>query len=55
MQQGRLVGIVTALVFTFISAWNEFLDALTLSLGDPTSQQPLTVAINQYIGEYSVD
>ena len=26
-------GIVTALIFTFISAWNEFLVALTLSLG----------------------
>jgi len=48
-------GIVTALIFTFISAWNEFLVALTLSLGEPTSQQPLTVAINQYIGEYSID
>jgi multiple sugar transport system permease protein len=48
-------GIVTALIFTFISAWNEFLVALTLSLGESTSQQPLTVAINGYIGEYSVD
>jgi multiple sugar transport system permease protein len=48
-------GIVTALIFTFISAWNEFLVALTLSLGEQTNQQPLTVAINQYIGEYSVD
>lgn len=48
-------GIVTALIFTFISAWNEFLVALTLSLGESPSQQPLTVAINQYIGEYSVD
>jgi multiple sugar transport system permease protein len=48
-------GIVTALIFTFISAWNEFLVALTISLGEPQSQQPLTVAINNYIGEYSVD
>jgi multiple sugar transport system permease protein len=48
-------GIVTALIFTFISAWNEFLVALTLSLGASPSQQPLTVAINNYIGEYSVD
>jgi multiple sugar transport system permease protein len=48
-------GIVTALIFTFISAWNEFLVALTLSLGEQTSQQPLPVAINQYIGEYSID
>jgi multiple sugar transport system permease protein len=48
-------GIVTALIFTFIAAWNEFLVALTLSLGENPSQQPLTVAINNYIGEYSVD
>jgi multiple sugar transport system permease protein len=48
-------GIVTALIFTFISAWNEFLVALTLSLSESPSQQPLTVAINNYIGEYSVD
>jgi multiple sugar transport system permease protein len=48
-------GIVTALIFTFIAAWNEFLVALTLSLGQSPSQQPLTVAINNYIGEYSVD
>jgi len=48
-------GIVTALIFTFISAWNEFLVALTLSLGESPAQQPLTVAINNYIGEYTVD
>ena len=48
-------GIVTALIFTFISAWNEFLVALTLSLGESPTQQPLTVAINNYIGEYTVD
>lgn len=48
-------GIVTALIFTFIAAWNEFIVALTLSLGLATNHQPLTVAINGYIGEYSVD
>src|SRR6202012_836162 len=48
-------GIVTALIFTFIAAWNEFLVALTLSLGQAPSQQTLTVGINTYIGEYSVD
>jgi multiple sugar transport system permease protein len=48
-------GIVTALIFTFISAWNEFLVALTLSLGESPTQQPLTVAINNYIGEYTID
>ena len=46
-------GIVTALIFTFIAAWNEFIVALTLSLG--SRHQPLTVAIDSYIGQYSVD
>ena len=48
-------GIVTALIFTFIAAWNEFMVALTFTLGEQTSQQPLTVAINNYIGQYSID
>jgi multiple sugar transport system permease protein len=48
-------GIVTALIFTFISAWNEFIVSLTLTLGQPPSKQPLTVGINSYIGEYSID
>jgi multiple sugar transport system permease protein len=48
-------GIVTALIFTFIAAWNEFIVALTLSLGESGNHQPLTVAINNYIGEYSID
>jgi multiple sugar transport system permease protein len=48
-------GIVTALIFTFIAAWNEFIVALTLSLGESANRQPLTVAINNYIGEYSID
>ena len=48
-------GIVTALIFTFIAAWNEFIVALTLSLGESGNRQPLTVAINNYIGEYSIN
>ncbi|MDQ1547138.1 MAG: multiple sugar transport system permease protein [Actinomycetota bacterium] len=48
-------GIVTALIFTFISAWNEFLVALTLTLSAPDSARPLTVAINSYVGQYSID
>ena len=48
-------GIVTALIFTFIAAWNEFIVALTLSLGEAGNRQPLTVAIHTYIGEYSID
>ncbi|GGF10409.1 carbohydrate ABC transporter permease [Subtercola lobariae] len=50
-----LPGVVTALIFTFITAWNEFLVALTLTLGAPSGQQPLTVTINNYIGQYSID
>jgi multiple sugar transport system permease protein len=48
-------GIVTALIFTFISAWNEFLVALTLTLSVPDDSRPLTVAINSYVGQYSID
>jgi multiple sugar transport system permease protein len=48
-------GIVTALIFTFIGAWNELLVALTLTLGAPDRQRPLTVGINNYIGQYSID
>lgn len=48
-------GIVTALIFTFIAAWNEFMCALTFTLGSSTSHLPLTVAINNYIGQYSID
>jgi multiple sugar transport system permease protein len=48
-------GIVTALIFTFIGAWNELLVALTLTLGSPAKHRPLTVAVNNYIGEYSID
>lgn len=50
-----LPGIVTALIFTFIGAWNEFLVALTLTLGTSNTQQPLTVGINSYIGQYDID
>lgn len=45
-------GVVTALIFTFISAWNEFIMGLTLTI-TPT-KQPLTVGINNMIGAYSV-
>ncbi|WP_431782490.1 carbohydrate ABC transporter permease [Streptomyces chumphonensis] len=45
-------GVVTALIFTFITAWNEFVMGLTLAT-TPESQ-PLTVGINGFIGNYSV-
>jgi multiple sugar transport system permease protein len=46
-------GIVTALIFTFIAAWNEFIVALTLTNTD--SSQPLTVKMDTYLGQYSID
>ena len=46
-------GVVTALIFTFIAAWNEFVVALILNT-EPSSQ-PLTVALDNYIGGYQID
>ena len=46
-------GVVTALVFTFIAAWNEFIVALTLM--QTPDKQPLTVAINGFIGAYNIE
>jgi multiple sugar transport system permease protein len=45
-------GVVTAVIFTFIAAWNEFLVALTLT--STPDKQPLTVAINNFLGAYSI-
>ncbi|WP_416875566.1 carbohydrate ABC transporter permease [Kitasatospora sp. SC0581] len=47
-----LPGVVTAVIFTFISAWNEFIMGLTLT--NSPDRQPLTVGINNMIGAYSV-
>jgi multiple sugar transport system permease protein len=46
-------GIVTALIFTFIAAWNEFIVALTLTT--KSEKEPLSVAVDNYIGLYTVD
>jgi multiple sugar transport system permease protein len=48
-------GIVTSVIFTFIGAWNELLVALTFTSGESNSKQPLTVSLNNYIGQYSID
>jgi multiple sugar transport system permease protein len=48
-------GIVTALIFTFIGAWNELLVALTFTSGEVNSRQPVTVNLNNYIGQYQID
>ncbi|MFI1659866.1 carbohydrate ABC transporter permease [Streptomyces sp. NPDC020472] len=45
-------GVVTAMIFTFIAAWNEFVMGLTLST--VPENQPLTVGINSFIGNYTV-
>jgi len=46
-------GVVTALIFTFIAAWNEFISALALTTNG--SDYPLTVRLDSFIGQYSVD
>jgi multiple sugar transport system permease protein len=46
-------GLVTALIFTFIAAWNEFIAALTLTTSN--SAIPLTVRLDSFIGQYTVD
>jgi multiple sugar transport system permease protein len=43
-------GLVTATIFTFIAAWNEYVVALTLMQDD--SKKPLTVGINSYVTGY---
>lgn len=47
-----LPGVVTALIFTFIQTWNEFVVALTLT--STPDRQPLTVGITTFIGQYQV-
>jgi multiple sugar transport system permease protein len=47
-----LPGVVTALIFTFITTWNEF--AMGLTLTTQPESQPLTVGINNFIGAYTV-
>jgi multiple sugar transport system permease protein len=45
-----LPGIVTAAIFAFIAAWNEYVVALTL-MTDP-AMKPLTVGITTYVTAY---
>ncbi len=45
-------GIVTAFIFTFIAAWNEFVIALTLT--SSPEREPLTVGLTSLIGQYQV-
>lgn len=47
-----LPGLVTAFIFTFIAAWNEFVIALTLT--SSPEKEPLTVGLTSLIGQYQV-
>jgi multiple sugar transport system permease protein len=47
-----LPGLVTAFIFTFIAAWNEFVIALTLT--SSAEREPLTVGLTSLIGQYQV-
>jgi multiple sugar transport system permease protein len=42
--------LVTAVIFTFIAAWNEYVVALTLMQDD--ARKPLTVGINSFVTGY---
>ncbi|MCL2782613.1 MAG: carbohydrate ABC transporter permease [Propionibacteriaceae bacterium] len=44
-------GIVTAVIFTFVAAWNEFAASLVILSGAPTNQ-PLSVALFSFVGQY---
>ena len=43
-------GIVTAIIFTFVAAWNEFAASVVLLTSD--TNQPLSVALTKFVGQY---
>ncbi|MPZ62564.1 MAG: ABC transporter permease subunit [Propionibacteriales bacterium] len=43
-------GIVTAIIFTFVASWNEFAASLVILTTD--KNQPLTVALTKFVGQY---
>ena len=47
-----LPGLVTAVIFTFVAAWNEFTIALTIM--SSVDKKPIPVGITQFIGQYDV-
>ena len=46
-------GLITVSAFAFLMAWGEFIFALSLNL-DPAIQ-PITVALNSFVGQYSTE
>jgi multiple sugar transport system permease protein len=47
-----LPGVVTAIIFTFISVWNEYVVALTLISSQ--SMEPLTLGVASFIGKFTI-
>src|SRR5215212_283848 len=45
-------GLITVAVFAFLFSWGEFLFALSLKTSE--NVQPVTVALNKFIGQYGV-
>jgi multiple sugar transport system permease protein len=45
-----LPGVITAVVYTFIGAWNEYIVALTIT--SSPNRQPLTVAVPSFVTQY---
>jgi multiple sugar transport system permease protein len=45
-----LPGVITAVVYTFIGAWNEYIVALTVT--SSPNRQPLTVAVPSFVTQY---
>jgi multiple sugar transport system permease protein len=45
-------GLITVAAFAFLIAWGEFVFALSLNT---KSNQPVTVALNNFIGQYGTD
>lgn len=43
-------GVITAAAITFVGAWGEFIFGLTLTTSE--TMQPITVTLNQFIGQY---
>ncbi|GAA1531919.1 carbohydrate ABC transporter permease [Actinomadura kijaniata] len=48
-----LPGVVTAVVYTFIAAWNEYIVALTVT--SSPDRRPLTVAIPSFVTQYQAN
>ncbi|RIJ69744.1 carbohydrate ABC transporter permease [Nakamurella silvestris] len=46
-------GIVTAIIFTFVSSWNEYAAASVIMTSN--DKQPLTVSLPRFFGQYSAD